>query len=47
MWEVNGENVKMIEGDFGFELPFTFNDIVISPQDDIKLEIKKEKDSKN
>lgn len=44
MWEVNGENVKMIEGDFGFELPFTFNDIVISPQDDIKLEIKKEKD---
>lgn len=45
MWEVNGENLKMIEGDFGFELPFTFNDIIISPQDNIKLEIKKEKDA--
>lgn len=45
MWEVDGENLKMIEGDFGFELPFTFNDIIISPQDNIKLEIKKEKDA--
>lgn len=45
MWEVDGENIRMVEGDFGFYLPFTFDDINITAEDIVTLVIKKDKDS--
>lgn len=44
MWVVNGENLRMAEGDFGIDLPFSFSGIAIGSQDRFKFIFK---DTKN
>ena len=41
MWVVNGQDLKMTEGDYGLELPVTISGATIAAQDEIKLTIKK------
>ena len=40
MWNVNGQDIKMTEGDFGVSLPITINGVEFSANDAIKLTIK-------
>lgn len=40
MWAVNGQDLKMCEGDFGLILPITISGATFSAQDEVKLTIK-------
>ena len=40
MWKVKNVDLQMTEGDWGVELPITFNGITLGAQDSIKLTIK-------
>lgn len=40
MWVVNGQDLKMTEGDYGVELPITFSDATLTNADAMKLTIK-------
>lgn len=40
MWAVNGQDLKMCEGDFGLILPITISGATFSTQDEVKLTIK-------
>lgn len=40
MWAVNGENLKMCEGDFGLALPITIGGVTFASTDKVKLTIK-------
>lgn len=43
MWELinkNGNDVSMIEGEYGLALPITLKDTAVSPSDTVKIEIK-------
>lgn len=44
MWYVNGQNLKMCEGDFGIELPVTIKDATFGEDDEVKLTIKDAED---
>ena len=43
MWVVNGQDLKMTEGDFGLELPITISGATFANNDEVKLIIKDEK----
>ena len=43
MWVVNGQDLKMTEGDFGLKLPVTISGATFSNNDEVKLIIKDEK----
>ena len=40
MWAVSGYSLKMVEGDFGFQLPITIEGTTLTAEDCIKIEIK-------
>ena len=40
MWNVNGNDITMTEGDYGLELPITFSDVTLTNADAVKLTIK-------
>jgi len=40
MWAVNGNDLKMVEGDWGVELPITINGVTFSEHDEILLTVK-------
>ena len=40
MWVVNGQDLKMTEGDFGIVLPITISGVTFTNSDEIKLIIK-------
>ena len=40
MWAVNGQDLKMCEGDFGLILPVTISGATFSAQDEVKMTIK-------
>ena len=40
MWAVNGQDLKMCEGDWGVELPITITGATFSASDEVKLTIK-------
>lgn len=40
MWNVNGNNIQMTEGDFGVKLPITVTGITLGEYDFIKVTIK-------
>lgn len=42
-WEVNGQNVSMVEGDYGIELPLTISGITLGALDCIKITFKDQK----
>lgn len=41
MWVVNGNNLKMTEGDFGIVLPVTVNGITFTANDEIMFTLKR------
>lgn len=40
MWTVSGYSLKMVEGDFGIQLPITIEGTTLTADDCIKIEIK-------
>ena len=40
MWNVNGNNLQMCEGDFGLKLPITITGPTFAQNDEIKLVVK-------
>ena len=40
MWKVNGQDLKMAEGDWGIQLPITIPGTEFSANDEVKLTIK-------
>ena len=44
MWIVNNLDFKMVEGDWGVELPITFEDITLTASDELKFVIKSASD---
>lgn len=40
MWNVNGQDLKMTEGDFGLQLPVTISGTTFAAADEVKLTIK-------
>lgn len=40
MWAVSGYSLKMVEGDFGIQLPITIEGTTLTAEDCIKIEIK-------
>lgn len=40
MWAVNGQDLKMVEGDFGIKLPVTVEGAAFSENDEIKITLK-------
>lgn len=41
MWVVNGQELKMVEGDWGIELPITISGTTFSASDEVKFTLKK------
>lgn len=41
MWNVNGHELKMCEGDWGIKLPVTISGTTLTASDELKLVIKK------
>lgn len=41
MWNVNGNNITMAEGDFGIKLPVTISGATLAAGDSVRLTIKK------
>lgn len=41
MWSVNGKELRMAEGDFGIELPFSVSGVTFSESDVLKFTFKK------
>ena len=41
MWAVNGQELRMVEGDFGLKLPVTISGATFSANDEAKLIIKR------
>lgn len=44
MWIANNLDFKMVEGDWGVELPITFEDITLTASDELKFVIKSASD---
>lgn len=42
MWNVVGQNLQMVEGDFGLQLPVTISGTTFAAADEVKLTIKDE-----
>lgn len=40
MWNVNGQDLKMVEGDWGIQLPVTVSGTTLTASDELKLTIK-------
>ena len=40
MWNVNGQDLKMVEGDWGIQLPVTVSGTTLTVSDELKLTIK-------
>lgn len=40
MWVVNGQNLTMVEGDFGIQLPVTIDGTTFAANDEIKFTLK-------
>lgn len=40
MWAVNGQDLKMTEGDWGIQLPVTIDGTTLTANDELKLTIK-------
>ena len=40
MWNVNGQDLKMVEGDWGIKLPVTVSGTTLTASDELKLTIK-------
>ena len=40
MWNVNGQNLTMVEGDWGIKLPITISGVTFAANDEAKLTIK-------
>lgn len=40
MWAVNGQDLKMVEGDWGIQLPVTVSGTTLTASDELKLTIK-------
>lgn len=40
MWAVNGNNLKMCEGDFGIQLPIKVNGVTLTNADSLRITIK-------
>lgn len=40
MWQNNGDNIEMAEGDFGFSLPITVSGIAFGPSDALRMVVK-------
>ena len=40
MWNVNGQDLKMVEGDWGIQLPVTESGTTLTASDELKLTIK-------
>ena len=40
MWQVNSQNISMVEGDFGIKLPITISGVTFAASDSVKLTIK-------
>ena len=40
MWAVNGQDIKMTEGDFGISLPIIISGVEFAAEDSVKLTIK-------
>ena len=40
MWAAKGYDLKMTEGDWGIQLPFTIHDVTFSNGDEIKITVK-------
>ena len=43
MWAVNGQDIKMTEGDWGIKLPITIGGTTLTASDELKLIIKASK----
>lgn len=40
MWNVNGNDLKMCEGDFGLALPITISGVTFTEHDEVKIVVK-------
>jgi hypothetical protein len=41
MWNVNGTTIKMVEGEYGVDLPLTITGATLTANDEIRLTIKR------
>lgn len=41
MWNTNGNAIRMVEGEYGVDLPLTINGVTLTANDEIRLTIKR------
>lgn len=42
MWNVNGNTIRMVEGEYGVDLPLTVNGTTLTASDELRLAIKQD-----